>query len=124
MKHGDMMQGREFLLFADRSSDLTGQAASRSRISRHYYAAYLEYREYFVSTGHLTRSRMAREHQVVKTLVTRHFPDVATMMDTLRTNRNLADYELDVDLERLQRLEQDSRKLAIDLLQEIDALPK
>lgn len=124
MTHDDMMQGREFLAFADQSSGLRGQAASRSRISRYYYAAYLEYREYFVSAGHLTRSRLAREHHVVKSLTAVHFPDVAEIMDSLRTNRNLADYELDIDLETIQRLDQDSRTFAIALLEAIDAMPE
>jgi hypothetical protein len=123
MTHDAMMQGREFLVFADQTTEIGGRAASWSRISRYYYAAYLEYRQHFVSTGHLTRSRLAREHQVVKSLTAMHFPDVAEMMNTLRLYRNMADYELDIDVETMQRLEQDSRTIAITLLEKIDAMP-
>jgi hypothetical protein len=117
------MRGREFLAFAEQTSGLTGQAPSRSRISRYYYAAYLEYREHFVIAGYLTRSRMAREHQVVKTLVATHFPDVASMMEALRTNRNLADYELDIDLATIRLMEEESRTSTVALLERIDAMP-
>lgn len=98
------MRGREFLAVAETLAEFPGEAYVRSRIGRLYYAVYLEARAYCEShLGH-SRIRLAREHQVISTLLRQIDPELEIQVRLLRAARNEADYEGQLSQEAVDRL--------------------
>lgn len=92
-----MMSGQQFLDLEVELRAIPGEASKRTRIGRLYYGVYLEYRQSCEDFLSFDRSRLAREHQVVKSLVSSINPDAADILNSLRIARNRADYDLDTD---------------------------
>jgi uncharacterized protein (UPF0332 family) len=98
---------RDFLVLAKRIAGLGGEAAQRSAISRAYYAAFHAARLLFVNLG-FTVPRGDRAHAFLSLRLQnsgeRPAMDAGIELDDFRSNRNIADYDLNkiVDAKRSQ----------------------
>lgn len=120
----DTMPGREFLDVADRLSEESSRAALRTAIGRYYYAAFLECRTWAERSRGFERTRSAREHQFVRSLMRDTDPQIELMLTSLRAKRNAADYDLRISAEIIAREAQLSRMLAAAIIASLDALKK
>ena len=91
------MKGREFLDIAHYLTSLETEASVRSQIGRLYYAAFLEARAWCELRAGLVRTRSAREHAIVQQLLREAYSDVADNLVFLRSFRNSADSDLELE---------------------------
>ncbi|MGN6032105.1 MAG: hypothetical protein ACTHQE_10625 [Thermomicrobiales bacterium] len=92
------MRGREFLGTCAVLASVSDEAASRTRTSRAYYAAYLEARAFCEDQLGYSRTKQSREHQDVPRLLHSIDRDVVSSLLLLRQLRNIADYDMDVSI--------------------------
>lgn len=90
-----MVTPADLLELARELSTRGDEAAQRCAVSRAYYAAYFSCIAFasrelsFVPTG------LARDHRLVRSTMRTARPDLAARLDTLRRDRNRADYDID-----------------------------
>lgn len=117
-----MITGRDVLDIADALGELPGEAAMRSRIGRLHYGVYLNARTYCEThLGH-SRARLAREYQVIATLLRSIDPQLEVEMRFLRKARNEADYEEHLPGDYVEDLLDRSVVSSARLLAYLDAL--
>lgn len=117
-----MIRGQRFLDVAYEMEQFQGEAWRRTRIGRLYYGVYLEYRQYCEDHLGCRRERMAREHQVVYSLISRQDAALAEDLRELRTTRNQADYDLDMSKQDIADRRTDAIRLASYLMNRIKKL--
>lgn len=117
-----MIKGRDFLATADYLGTNTTEANQRTQTGRAYYAAFLESRTYCETMLQHVRSRSPREHaEVAQTLATVD-PQLKVDLAFLRSARNDADYELDLDATTIALQAEQSQRLARSIIARLDAL--
>jgi hypothetical protein len=116
------MPGREFIAIANHLSEQTSRAALRTAIGRYYYAAFLECRTWAEQSLGFERTKSAREHQFVRSLIREIDPEIEAMLTALRAKRNTADYDMDKSTAIIEQEAQLSRVLATAILASLDAL--
>jgi len=116
-----LVRGRDFLDTCAFLSRATNEAASRTRVSRAYYAAYLEARSFCGEYLGFVRSLKGREHQEVPRLLATVDPEVMVRLTFLRKSRNTADYDLDVSAETMARVTSDAERMAEAVIAALDA---
>lgn len=117
-----MIRGRDFLATADELGTNSTEANQRTQTGRAYYAAFLESRTYCETKLQHVRSRSPREHaEVAQTLVAVD-PQLKVDLTFLRSARNDADYELDLDATTIALQAEQSQRLARSIIARLDAL--
>jgi len=91
-----MIQGRDFLSVRDFLYGLPGEASTRTRTSRAYYAAFHESLAYFEAVHSFRRRRHSADHAAVVEALIGIDAGVAANLDNLRRLRNMADYDLEL----------------------------
>jgi hypothetical protein len=102
-----MIEGRDFLGIATILSETRSEASQRTQIGRAFYAAFLEARRYCETSLHHVRSRSPREHNEVAHVLGSVEPQLKVDLTFLRSVRNGADYELDLDPDTIELAESD-----------------
>ena len=98
--------------------------ASRTRVSRAYYAAYLEARSFCETHLALVRSGKGSEHQEVPRQIAPIDPQVMVGLTFLRKSRNMADYDLDVSAATMTRVALDAERMAAIIIAALDGHAK
>jgi hypothetical protein len=94
------MKPQEFLAYAQRiaSSSTLGAAEYRSAVSRAYYGAYLQIRDWLKSLGIVIRG--GNEHKLIRVYLAESkvaiAVDLADLLGNLQTSRKDADYKLEL----------------------------
>lgn len=117
-----MIRGRDFLDFADILEINTSEASHRTQIGRAYYAAFLESRKYCETTLQHVRTRSPREHAEVARALAAVDPLLQVDLAFLRSVRNDADYELDLDAETMALQAAQARRRARSIIARLDEL--
>ncbi len=90
---GEFLELADFLA-GDEASRRTTEAASRTAVSRAYYAAFCHARRHALTRLRYRPAGTAADHVTLRRHLAQHgFFRVARRLDDLRTWRNLCDYE-------------------------------
>ncbi len=115
-----MIEGRDFLDTADYLDTKPTEANRRTQIGRAYYAAFLESRHFCETMLQHVRSRSPREHAEVARTLARVDPQLKVDLAFLRSVRNDADYELDLDPGTIDLQTEQSLRLARSIITRLD----
>ena len=118
------MPGREFMDIARQLSGERSRAALRTAIGRYCYAAFLECRAWGERSLGFERTRSAREHQFVRSLMRDTDPEIESMLTALRAKRNAADYDMDIPTAVIAREAELARMLATAIIASIDVVER
>ncbi len=117
-----MIRGRDFLETADELDTNRTEANQRTQTGRAYYAAFLESRKYCEMSLHHVRSKSPREHAEVARALATVDPQLQVDLEFLRSVRNDADYELDLDTGTIALQAEQARRLARSIIARLDRL--
>lgn len=117
-----MIDGRQFLNVAEVLADHSGEEFVRARIGRLHYAAWIEARSFCEERLGYSRTKMAREHQAIASLLGTIDSSLTYELRTLRSARNAADYDNHLTEQHMADLLDVSLESASWILSRLDAL--
>ncbi len=117
-----MIEGRDFLDISTILSETRSEASQRTQIGRSYYAAFLEARQYCEANLQHVRSRSPREHNEVAQALGRVEPQLKVDLTFLRSVRNGADYDIDLDPDTIELQADQSHRLARSIISRLDRM--
>ncbi len=114
------MIGREFIAIAVQLRTTRTEAAYRTRISRAYYAAFLEARQFAGERAAMASNRSSATHRLVAEALAPFDAQFQIDLGILRGMRNGADYDLDLSPETLALQADQASALAASVIARLD----
>lgn len=115
------MIGREFIAIAVQLRSTRSEAAHRTRISRAYYAAFLEARQFVGDHAGMKRVRSSATHRLVAEALATFDPQFQIDLSILRGMRNGADYDVELSPETLALQADQATILAASIIHRLDS---
>jgi uncharacterized protein (UPF0332 family) len=117
-----MIEGRAFLEFARSLTHDESEVSRRSQVSRAYYAAFLEARQYGQDAGLHTPTRRPQEHADIANALGGIDRQLKFDIASLRSMRNGADYDMHISADTIARQADEAIRLASSIIERLDAV--